>query len=490
MHLRKTLNVAALAATATFVNVAWAQSSSLEQSVEKTVLSNPEVRARFQDFQSTLEGQNVVNGGLLPQVTAQGWTGREWRGSTSEDESAHWGRSGYSLQLRQLLFDGFSTINNVKQLGFEKLSGYYELLATVDNLAIEAANAHLDVQRYREMEHLARDNFGVHETTLKQLRERQESGVGRGVDLEQANGRLALAQSNLMTESNNLNDVNQRYRRVVGEYPPATLLDAPDVSGFLPKDPKDFMGSLRGNPSILAKQALVQAAQAGVSSAKGRHAPTLELQAATGKDRAQPGTPYRDAQSSNVQLVLSYNLFRGGADQARVRQTTAQSYAARDVRDYTCRNVQQDLSVAWNNIIKLREQLPFLREHEMATAKVRTAYMQQFQIGQRSLLDLLDTENELFDSRRALANAVFDLKKAEYRWLALSHQVLPAIAISQPYNDAPEEAAGLDFPEESLTACLTPAPDTSNLKPVALEYRNGMLPPVIKTTVPGNRQIQ
>ncbi|WP_353153220.1 TolC family outer membrane protein [Pollutimonas bauzanensis] len=481
MSLSKILQGVALAGAASVTSVAFAQSSNMSEVVERTVISNPEVRARFQDFQSTMEGQNVVQGGLLPEVTAQGWVGREWRGSTSETQSDRWGRSGYSLQLRQLLFDGFSTINNVRQLGFEKLSGYYDLLATVDNLAAEAANAYFDVQRFREMERLARDNFGVHQDTLGRLRERQESGVGRGVDLEQANGRLALAQSNLMTESNNLNDVNQRYRRIVGEYPTATLLDAPDVAGYLPKDPKDFMPSLRSSPVILSKQALVQAAEKGVSSAKGRHAPTLEFRAATGKDRDQPGTPFRDAQSSNVQLVLSYNLFRGGADQARVRQTTAQNYAARDVRDYTCRNVQQDLSVAWNNIMKLREQMPFLREHEMATSKVRAAYMQQFQIGERSLLDLLDTENELFDSRRALVNAQYDLKKAEYRWLALSHQVLPAVSLSQPYKDAPEEASKLDFPEESLTACLTPAPDTRNLAPVDMVYRDGMLPPTIKT---------
>ncbi len=481
MRLSKMLQGAALAGAASVTSFAWAQSSNLPEVIERTVISNPEIRARFQDFQSTMEGQNVARGALLPEVTAQGWVGREWRGSTSESSSDRWGRSGYSLQLRQLLFDGFSTINNVKQLGYEKLSGYYDLLATVDGLAAEASDAYLDVQRYREMERLARDNYGVHEHTLGQLRERQESGVGRGVDLEQANGRLALAQTNMMTESNNLNDVIQRYRRIVGEFPTDTLLDSPDITGYLPKNPTDFMPSLRTSPSILSKQALVQAAEAGTASAKGRHMPTLEFRAATGKDRAQPGTPFRDAQSSNVQLMLSYNLFRGGADQARVRQTTAQTYAARDVRDYTCRNVQQDLSVAWNNIMKLRQQMPFLQEHEQATSKVRLAYMQQFQIGERSLLDLLDTENELFDSRRALANAVFDLKKAEYRWLALSHQVLPAVALSQPYSEAPKEATGLDFPEESLTACLTPAPDTRNLQPIAMEYRDGMLPPVIKT---------
>lgn len=467
---------------AAFPGLVWAQPVlTLEQTVEKTVLSNPEIRARFQDFQSTLEGQKIARGGLLPEVNLQGWTGQEWRGSYEGASSKNWSRSGYSLQLRQLLFDGFTTTNNVKQLGFEKLSGYYELLASVDSLAAEAVSAYLDVQRYREMEKLAQDNYRLHDETLARIRERQESGVGRGVDLEQANGRVALAQTNLMTEANNLNDVNQRYRRIVGEMPPAMLADAPDVTSFLPNDAKDFVPSLRSSPAILSKQALVQAAEAGVSSSRGAFSPTLELRAATGKDRDEPGTPYRDAHSSNVQLMLSYNLFRGGADSARVRQTKAQSYAARDVRDYTCRNVQQDLSVAWNNVVKLREQLPFLREHEMTTAKVRVAYMQQFQIGDRSLLDLLDTENELFDSRRALVNAIYDLKKAEYQWLALSHKILPAVAVSQPYQEAPSEASGLDFPEESLAACMTPAPDTSNLRPIRMEYRDGMQPPVITT---------
>ena len=481
MRLKSFAFCAAVAAAA-YPIITHAQVGSLEEVVERAVLTNPEIRARFQDFQSTLEGQNVVRGGLLPEITAQGWTGREWRGSTSQERSGNWNRNGYSLQLRQLLFDGFSTINDVKQLGFEKLSGYFDLLATVDSLAVQATDAYLDVQRYREMEQLAQDNYRVHDHTLGQLRERQESGVGRGVDLEQAYGRLALAQTNLMTESGNLNDVTQRFRRVVGEQPPQTLIGAPEVSPQIPSDATDFASSMRNNPTILSKQALVQAAGAGVSSAKGRHMPTLELRAATGKDKGDPGLPYRDAQSSNVQLVLSYNLFRGGADEARVRQTAAQSYAARDVRDYTCRNLQQDLAVAWNGIVRLREQMPYLLEHERATAKVRIAYMQQFQIGERSLLDVLDTENELFDSRRALTNAVYDLKKAEFRWLALSHQLLPAISLSQPYSEAPGEMQELDFPQEALEACMAPVPDTRNLKPIAMKYRDDMLPPIIVAT--------
>jgi adhesin transport system outer membrane protein len=479
MPLFKTLRYAFAATAASFSCLVWAQPGTLEQAVEKTILTNPEIRAKFQEFQASLEGQNVLRGSLRPQVNLNGWTGSERRGSTAETSSSGWNRHGYSVEMRQLLFDGFTTLNSVKQLGFEKLAVYYDILATVDQLALEAIVAYLDVQRDREMEKLARENYSIHETILAQLRERQESGVGRGVDLEQANGRLALAQTNLMTESNNLNDVVQRYRRITGEFPAPTLLEVTDVAPQLPEKPKDFGSSLRSNSAILSKQALVQAAQAGRTAAKGRHSPTFEVVASTGTDREQPGAGYRDMQSTRVQLTMSYNLYRGGADSAQIRQSAAQTYAARDVRDYTCRNVQQDLSTAWNNIIRLRQQLPYLREHELAISKVRIAYAQQFQIGQRSLLDLLDTENELFDSRRALASGMYELKKAEYRWLALSHRVLPSLGLAQPYKDQPKEAGALELSDESLQACATQAPDTSNLAPVSVQYQEGMQPPVI-----------
>ncbi|MDR0213234.1 MAG: TolC family outer membrane protein, partial [Comamonas sp.] len=413
----------------------------LPKVVEKAVTTHPEVRARYQDFVSSLEGQNIARGGWRPQVTAQGWVGKEWRSHMPGQSNYDWNRPGWNLDLRQLIFDGGITSNNIKQWGFEKLSGYYELMATSNNLANEATAAYLDVQRYREMRSLARDNYSVHETTLKQLRERQQSGVGRGVDLEQANGRLALAQTNLMTESNNLNDVTQRYRRVVGEYPVAELEPVADVGAKLPASTGtvNFMDSLRTNPSLLSKQALVQAAQAGEKSAKGSRAPLVELRAGVGRDRSQPDGIYRDMQTAHVQVLMTYNLYRGGADEARVRQTAAQAYAARDVADYTCRNVQQELSISWNNIMRLRQQMPFLQEHEQSTAKVRLAYQQQFQIGQRTLLDLLNTENELFDARRALLNAQYDLKKAEYQWLALSDKLLATLGLTQPHTgDLPQ----------------------------------------------------
>ena len=481
MNIKKTkLSVLTCALVYSSLGVA-VEATSLEESVERAVLSNPEISARFQDFQSGLEGKNVARGALLPEVNVTGRIGREWEGSGGDRSSTSWNRRGYTLELRQLLFDGFSSLNQVKQLGFEKLSGYYELLATVDNVALEAALAHIDVLRYKEMQELAEENYDMHVNTLRQIEERQRSGIGRGVDLEQAYGREALAQSNLMTESGNLNDVLQRYQRIVG-VPATTLLSAPSVAADLPQDSLNFNESLKRNPSILSKQALAQAARSGKDVARGRLSPTVELKASTGRDKnPNPNNPsYRDTQASRVELVASYNLYRGGADSARIRQTAAQEYAARDVRDYTCRNIQQELNIAWNNIERIRAQIPYLEKHELATSRVRMAYMQQFQIGERSLLDVLDTENELFDARRALSSARYDLQQAELRWLTFSHRVLPALGLAAPYsNEVPDEIKALDLSDETIEICSKPVPNTSNLKPVEVSYGEDLAPPVI-----------
>ncbi|WYX37504.1 TolC family outer membrane protein [Achromobacter xylosoxidans] len=453
--------------------------TTLNQIVEQTLLSNPEIQAKYHDFQASLEGQAVARGAFFPQVNALGYVGREYRNNVPGVGSQNWNRPGYNFELRQLIFDGFRTSNDVKQAGFDKLARFYDVLATSDSTALAAVQAYIDLQRYRDMELLARQNYSLHEETLKQIGQRTESGVGRRVDQEQAGGRLALAQTNLMTETTNLLDVQQRFQRVTGALPPESMQPVPDISDKLPTKPGNFNESLRRNPSFLSKQAALQAAEAGVASSKGAFSPKFEFVAATGRDQNDPTPENRNIRSSSVQVVMNYNLYRGGADSARVRQTAAQSYAARDVRDYTCRNVQQDLAVAWNNITSLQEKLPFLRDHEMATAKVRDAYRQQFQIGQRTLLDLLNTENELFESRRALTNAVYDLRLAQYRWLALSHKLLPALTLQPARNEMPEENGKLVVSDDVIRLCNSTVPDSARLTPVRVQYNEGTLPPTL-----------
>ena len=88
-----------------------------------------------------------------------------------------------------------------------------------ERLSAEVARAYYDVLRHRELVELSKDNYAAHRLIYEQIERRTRAGVSRGVDLEQAFGRLALSESNLLTDVTNLHDVSMRYQRIVGETP-------------------------------------------------------------------------------------------------------------------------------------------------------------------------------------------------------------------------------------------------------------------------------
>ena len=100
--------------------------------------------ARLHNYQAADAERDVVRGGYFPVVDLQGYTGRERRETPTTGPDTY-NRPGYQLQLRQLVFDGFATRNDVKRLGFARATRYFELLGTTDDTAFEAARAYLDV---------------------------------------------------------------------------------------------------------------------------------------------------------------------------------------------------------------------------------------------------------------------------------------------------------------------------------------------------------
>src|SRR5690625_7829777 len=110
-----------------------------------------------------------------------------------------------------------------------------------------------------------------------------------------------------MTETGNLNDVEQRYRRIGGHAAPAGLVESLDGDNYIPTQSDTFAQFLQVNPSILAKQAFVQAAEYGVQSARGRLSPSLELRASAGRDKNEHHYIHNhdNVRSSSMQLLLS-----------------------------------------------------------------------------------------------------------------------------------------------------------------------------------------
>jgi adhesin transport system outer membrane protein len=451
--IRLTLTATAFAALSVSAH---AQLSGMAASAQKAISNNPEVTARYNALRAAANEVDVARGGFLPQVNLAGSVGRESNSIRNRvpSESESLNRNGVALSINQVLWDGLSTRKEVDRLGHARLTRYFEFLNTSEDTALEASRAYIDVHRYRKLVTLAEENYVQHKYAFDQLQSKVKAGVGRGVDSEQANARLALAESNLTTEVANLHDVSARYLRVVG--------DAPETAQTTPKDllSKNLVKTnAEAVTQALARNASISAAIENVraveSQAEGRNSPfqpKVEARARTGAGKNFDGVSGQ-RRDTTAEVVLNWNLYNGGSDRARVRQYADLVNQAQDLRDKACRDVRQTTAIAQNDITKLRDQIVALDRNALAIEKARDAYRQQFDIGQRSLLDLLNAENELYTAKRTLANAEHDLLLAQARTHAAVGTLVPTLGLTRTEDGSADLAANWQAAEDAAQRC-------------------------------------
>ena len=397
--------------------------------VKQGVLTSPRVNASWYNFEAVREAERGARGAYLPSVDVTSEIGREDR-DTPLIEDRNYGRDASRLSITQMLFDGFATREEVRRLGYSKLSQYYDLQRDSQEAALEAAQAYMDTVRYQQLVKYAEDNYVVHRQVYDKIAERTVGGVSQGVDLEQAAARIALAESNLLTEMTNLHDVQTRFQRVVGAMP------APDLP--MPTVPSSMIPELREaalntaytqSPAINSAIENLRSTQAALNATNAPMMPRVDLRYRNEVEHDTDGIDGKFDEEA-VEVVLSYNLFRGGADSARKREYYNLYNAAIEERKQACINVRQNTMIAFNNIKALEQQVLLLDRNRISQDKTRRAYLDQFDLGQRTLLDLLDSQNEYFDTQRAYAAAEADLRIAQAATLSNMGLLLNAMDVA------------------------------------------------------------
>ncbi len=387
------------------------------QAVAAALETNPTVTTAYYEFEAARESQQVFEGGLYPSVDLNAdyaWEDRQ----TPIQNFGEYDRDAVRFSVTQLLFDGFQTRDEARARGYEKLAKYYDFDTASQQIALEATGAYLDTVLYQNLVRYAEQNYVTHRQIFNKIIERTEGGVSQRVDLEQATARMALAESNLLTEVTNLHDTRTEFQRVIGALPAESLP--------MPSIPSAMIPALRGaalslayqrNPEINSAIEDLRASQESVNATRGPMFPRLDLRYRNEQETNTDGI-MGDFDLQAVEVVLTYNLYRGGADSARRREYANRYYAAVEARKQACLNVRRESMVAFNDVRALEQQVIYLTQQLDAQDKARRAYDDQFDIGQRSLLDLLDSQNEYFDTQRALVSARTNLANSQAKTLA------------------------------------------------------------------------
>jgi adhesin transport system outer membrane protein len=337
-----------------------------------------------------------------------------------------------------MVFDGFATPSEVRRQKNRVNSRAASVFAASEKVALDAAEAYLDVLREQELVELAKENLEIHEKTMDQIKLRSQMGVGRRADESQADGRVALARRNLISEEGNLVDAESHYKRIIGEAP--NDLKMPEqIDSSLPGNLDDAIGMAVGNhPVLKSAEADIEAAKAQRETAKSPFYPRVDIELQSAQYSNLNGVAgYNNDYQAMVRM--RYNLFKGGKDYARLKETGHLLEQSQEVRNKTYRQVEESMRFSWNALETVTRQMDFLKLHVDSTEKTHVAYRQQFSLGERTLLDMLDTANELYTAKTAYANAVYDHQFATYRVLASMGALNHTLQVKLP-----EEAIRMD----------------------------------------------
>ncbi len=315
MNFGKSIVLAALA-TAFLSQTAVAEIFSIQSAIKQTITTNPGVSEAAANRRATESEMRQVQSTLLPQVRLETRLGPErfdQRIAPAPIGNKVWQNGQeYSVIVRQTLFDGFSTINEIWRQAARVDAAAMRTYERTELLALDASEAYLDVVRYIRLVELGTRNLAAHREILRNVEQRYSGGRAGEGDLQQTRERVYAAEAALAGFRQNLDEARARFRKVVG-------LEAHNLRwpGRLPALPANKDASLaialRYNPTIRAAQSDADAAKYGYRATAGAFVPNVALEgrANTGKDY-NGYTGRRDELSGKV--VFSWDVFRGRHD--------------------------------------------------------------------------------------------------------------------------------------------------------------------------------
>jgi len=404
---------------------------TLSEAVELVVKKHPQVLRAAASWNESLDRIDVAEAGYLPTLDLTGDVGVETINSSAtrgrNEEDRRWDRSQVALELRQELFTGFHTEHEVARTTYFADARKLELKALQENLVLEATQAYLQVLNRRGKFDQAESNLESHEKIFRQIRRRVEQGVGTRADLAQISSRLNSANANFLTAENNLRDAEADYLRVVGELPEDILETVKFDETLMPESLEDAEAVVfKQNPTVQASMVDINEARSQHARTRSAYLPEVDFVArANYGDDLDAVEGYESGYSALIEM--RWNLFNGGADKAERKAAGAVVEQARAISDDASRQALHGLQLSWNAYEVLEQQRAFLKNYVRSAEATRDAYLKEFQLGKRTLIDLLDSENEVLRSANEYIDADSNYEAARARVLNAVGQLTAAI---------------------------------------------------------------
>jgi outer membrane protein len=397
-----------------------ARAETLNQALHATYKFNPRLDAARAIQRATDEEVPRALSGYRPSIVGNADTGYQLQttkptgvpGSTTTERNPR----GYDVGLTQPLFRGFRTKNAVSAAEATVRAGWEALRTTESSVLLEAVTSYNDVVRDQAILLLRENNVTVLTRDLKATQDRFQVGEVTRTDVAQAQARRAGAVAALDLARANLKSSRASFERVVG-HPPSNLIEPKTAPGI----PKTLGNSTevasRESPGVVAALYREQAARFNIDLIRGELLPSVQLEAGYGR-RFDPSDAVEAAESTTVTGRVTVPFYTGGEVQARVRQAKHTHVQRLQEIEQARSEVQAQVVTAWSQLQAAQAAVESDQASVSANRIALAGVREEERVGQRTLLDVLNAEQELLNSEVTLATDRRNLVVASYTLLS------------------------------------------------------------------------
>jgi len=399
-----------------------ARAQNLLEALALAYTNNPTLQAQRARLRSVDEGVPQALSGWRPDVrfTAEAGKLRRRTNATGGFGSGDDTRTIYNggFRITQNVYAGGTTEAEIKQAKHEVSAERARLMATEQGVLLDAVTAYMDVFREEAVLRLNINNEQVLSRQLQATQDRFNVGEVTRTDVAQAESRLARATAERIQAEGDLEVSRAFFEQIVGAKP--TAVPNPGYPTVLPAEMDEAVNLARnGNPAVISATFDERASRAFVEAVKGELLPSIDLVGDASRSRNQ-GTPDRTVDDITVTAELTVPIYQQGAVSSRIREAIQLAGESQLQVEEARRAAIEDAKSGFEQLLTARASIQS-REAEVRAAKIALEGVEQeAAVGSRTVLDVLDAEQELLDAQVSL---VLDQRDA----IVTSYELLAAV---------------------------------------------------------------
>jgi len=398
------------------------QSQDLKTTVKEVLSSNPVILERLKNYNSIKQDVTSAQSGYYPKIdlvlgVGTERTDRENRANGLADQSFDFTVYQNSLTLTQNLFNGFQTTYRVAQQKNRAVSAAYSYIESVNDTSFETVQNYIEVMKNTELLANAKENVEINEEIFQKVKKLFDSGLTTLSEVNKIESSLALAKANYIVQENTYLDTTYALQRLVGRFLNPQKMLEPELSTTLPETLEDATQyAIKNNPSILVSRYNIKLAEASYKEKKSAFYPQIDLEVSQSMNKNLSATEGNE-DKFRAMAFFKYNFFNGFDDTAAIQKSISQIHQENQSTNDLRRQVIEGLNLSWAANEKLSQQLVHLQNYQNFSEKTLTLYSKEYDLGRRSLLDLLSAQNDLIGSRSQIITTKYNMLFAKYRIL-------------------------------------------------------------------------